>query len=122
MKHVVRIKRVFDQPLEKDGVRIMIDRIWPRGLTKEEAAIDDMAKDLAPTVGLRKWFGHEPVLWPEFQKKYKAELKKNEAVEQFVENYKDRAVITLVYSAKDEQHNHAIVLQDYLQHQFDELV
>jgi len=120
MKPIIRIKRAYDKPAKEDGVRILVDRLWPRGVTKEEAAIKGWAKDLAPTTELREWFGHDPALWPEFQKKYKAELKKNEAVEAFLEEHREEKVLTLVYAAKDEQHNHAIVLQQYLEHSYEQ--
>lgn len=120
MKPIIRIKRAYEKPVKEDGIRILVDRIWPRGVTKGEAAIKDWAKDLAPTSALREWFGHDPGLWSEFQKKYKAELKKNEAVDAFIEGYSETKVLTLVYAAKDEQHNHAIVLQQYLEHIFEQ--
>lgn len=97
---------------------MLVDRLWPRGIKKEEADVDEWNKDLAPSPQLRKWFGHDPALWTEFQKKYKAELKENDAVADFVEGHEDKKVITLVYGAKDEEHNHAIVLQHYLQQKY----
>jgi uncharacterized protein YeaO (DUF488 family) len=120
MKPIISIKRAYDRPAKEDGVRILVDRLWPRGVTKEAAAIKGWAKELAPTTELREWFGHDPALWPEFQKKYKAELKKNEAVEAFLEEHREEKVLTLVYAAKDEQHNHAIVLQQYLEHSYEQ--
>ena len=120
MKPVIRIKRAYDKPTKEDGTRILVDRLWPRGVTKEEAAIKDWAKALAPTPELREWFGHDPALWPEFQKKYRAELKKNEAVEAFIEAYREVKMLTLVYAGKDELHTHAIVLQQYLEHLFEQ--
>jgi len=111
MTPVINIKRAYEKPLKKDGYRVLVDRLWPRGVEKEKAALNEWAKDLAPSVPLRKWFGHDPALWDEFQKKYKAELKHNKAVEDFIERYKDKKVITLIYGAKDTEHNHAIVLQ-----------
>ncbi|RPD39119.1 DUF488 domain-containing protein [Chitinophaga barathri] len=118
MKPVIHIKRVYETPAEEDGFRVLVDRLWPRGLKKEEAAVDEWAKDLAPTNELRKWFGHDPALWAEFQKKYKAELKNNKAVEDFVTAHGHTKRITLIYSAKDTEHNQAVVLQDYLSHLF----
>ncbi len=119
MAPVFRIKRAYEKPLKKDGYRVLVDRLWPRGIKKEEAALDEWAKDLAPSAHLRKWFGHEVVLWDEFQKKYKAELRHNEAVDAFVETHADRKLITLVYGAKDEAHNHAIVLQQFLEKRYE---
>ena len=119
MKPLIKIKRAYDKPAKEDGIRILVDRLWPRGLTKEEAAIKEWAKTLAPTTELREWFGHDPALWPEFQKKYKAELKKNEAIQAFLEEYREEKMLTLIYATKDEQHNHAIVLQQVLEHLFE---
>lgn len=118
MVPVIRIRRAYDKPLKKDGYRILVDRLWPRGVKKETAALDEWAKDLAPSVHLRKWWGHDPALWEEFQKKYRTELRHNKAVDAFTEQHKDRKVITLIYGAKDEQHNHALVLQRYLEQQY----
>jgi uncharacterized protein YeaO (DUF488 family) len=118
MKPIIRIKRAYDKPVKEDGTRILVDRLWPRGITKEDAAITDWAKALAPTTELREWFGHDPALWQEFQKKYRAELKNNEAVEAFIEEHQQTKVLTLIYAAKDEAHTHAIVLQHYLEHLF----
>ncbi|HMH22027.1 MAG TPA: DUF488 family protein [Puia sp.] len=118
MKPVIKIKRVYEKAAKSDGVRILVDRLWPRGLTKEAAAIDAWEKELAPTTELREWFGHDPAVWPEFQKKYQAELKKNEAVDPFIEGHEDVKLITLVYGAKDEAHTHALVLQKYLTEKF----
>ena len=116
MKPLIKIKRVYEKPVKEDGIRILVDRLWPRGLTKEKAAIKEWAKALAPTSELREWFGHDPSLWSEFQKRYKAELKKNEALQAFLDEYREAPVLTLVYAAREEQYNHAIVLQNYLQH------
>lgn len=118
MQPKVNIKRAYEEPQKKDGFRVLVDRLWPRGVTKDAAEIDEWAKDLAPTTELRKWYGHEPELWPEFQKKYTAELKVNDAVDAFVEEHEHKKVITLVYAAKDEAHTHALVLQGYLAGKF----
>ncbi|MRG48797.1 DUF488 family protein [Chitinophaga sp. SYP-B3965] len=114
MKPVIKIKRVYDEPSKEDGFRILIDRLWPRGFTKEKAAVDEWAKDLAPSSPLRTWFRHSEALWPEFEKKYLAELKKNAAVGDFIKQHKDKKKITLIFATKDLEHNHAIVLQKYL--------
>ncbi|PZF74927.1 DUF488 domain-containing protein [Taibaiella soli] len=118
MKPEILIKRAYEKPEKKDGYRILVDRLWPRGIKKEEAAIVDWQKELAPSTELRKWFGHDPAVWTEFQKKYLAELKKNDAVAEFVEANKDRKKITLVYGAKDTEHTHALVLQQFLEGKF----
>lgn len=111
----IRIKRVYETPSPDDGKRILIDRLWPRGLTKEKAKIDLWLKDIAPGTELREWFGHDPEKWPEFQKRYKQELKANESlVVQLREELKSGPT-TLVFGAKDEVHNDAVVLKAYLE-------
>lgn len=112
---IIKIKRVYDRPLKTDGYRVLVDRLWPRGLTKEEAAIDEWAKQLAPTAGLRNWFDHDPDYWEEFQRKYKAELKQNIAVAEFIERHKNRKHMTLVYATKYDKLTHALVLQKFLE-------
>lgn len=110
----LKIKRVYEQPEKEDGKRILVDRLWPRGLTKEKASIDLWLKDIAPTTELRKWFGHDPAKWKEFKKRYHQELKNNkEQVSILYEQLKKRGV-TLVYGAKDEEHNEALVLKEWL--------
>ncbi|HTE23925.1 DUF488 domain-containing protein [Flavitalea sp.] len=118
MPPLIEIKRAYDRPLKKDGFRILVDRIWPRGIKTEVIEIDEWAKDIAPSPALRKWFGHDPKFWNEFQRKYKSELKKNKGVDVFVDRHKDKKLVTLIYAAKDEHHNHALVLQKYLQERY----
>src|ERR1700761_3495442 len=113
----IKIKRIYEEADPSDGYRVLIDRLWPRGVKKEAAAIDEWEKDLAPTTTLRTWFGHKPELWTDFKKRYIAELRQNPAVETFIEKNKTRKRITLLFGAKDEQHTHAIVLQQYLEQQ-----
>jgi len=109
----IQIKRVYEKPDPKDGFRILVDRLWPRGLTKEKAAVNLWLKDIAPSTELRKWFGHDPEKWKEFQKKYLKELKENkEAVDTLKEHLK-KGTVTLLYAAKDEAHNEAEMLKDY---------
>ena len=109
----LQIKRVYEKPDPKDGFRILVDRLWPRGLTKEKAAVDLWLKNIAPSTELRKWFAHDPEKWKEFQKKYLKELKENkEAADTLKENLK-KGPVTLLYAAKDEAHNEAQVLKDY---------
>jgi uncharacterized protein YeaO (DUF488 family) len=108
-----RIKRVYLPADDGDGRRILVDRLWPRGLRKSEAAIDDWLKDVAPSPALRKWFGHDPAHWVEFQRRYRAEMQANPAVEALGELAAEQAV-TLLYAAHDEEHNHARVLAAYL--------
>ena len=114
MATAIRIKRIYDLSVKEDGYRVLVDRLWPRGIKKEAGAFDEWAKDLAPSPDLRKWFDHDPKHWTEFQKRYKAELKANEAVKTFIKAHADKKTITLLYAAKSEEYNHAIVLQDYL--------
>ncbi len=113
----IKIKRAYEEPAKADGYRVLVDRIWPRGITKEAAAVDEWQKEIAPSTALRKWFGHDPERWKEFQQRYRDELKHNEAVTAFMEAHQGTKVLTLVYGAKDEAHNHALVLQQYLEDQ-----
>jgi uncharacterized protein YeaO (DUF488 family) len=111
----IQMKRVYEQAQASDGKRVLIDRLWPRGLTKEKAKVDLWLKDIAPSTELRKWFGHDPVKWIEFKKRYHKELTgNNEVVSELVEQLKN-GKITLVYGAKDEEHNDAVVLKEYLE-------
>lgn len=107
----IRIKRVYEQPDEQDGRRILVDRLWPRGLTKEKAKVDLWLKDIAPSTALRKWFGHDPEKWEAFKERYLAELKNNGEQVRILKQELDKGVVTLVYAAKDEKHNEAIVIQ-----------
>jgi uncharacterized protein YeaO (DUF488 family) len=107
-----RIKRVYELPDKHDGRRILVDRLWPRGLTKEKASIDLWLKDIAPSTELRKWFGHNPGRWEEFKERYLAELKGNSEQIQLLKQELDKGIVTLVYGAKDEEHNQAVVIQE----------
>ena len=108
----MKIKRVYEKPEKDDGIRILVDRLWPRGLTKEKAGIDLWLKDIAPSTELRKWFGHDPVKWKEFRKRYSNELKKNEEQVSLLKDKMKKGTVTLVYGAKDEEHNEALVLKE----------
>lgn len=111
---MIRLKHVYDQPTKEDGERILVDRLWPRGLSKERAAIDQWLKDLAPSAELRRWFGHDPARWEEFQRRYALELaEKKEAVDA-LRNLSERRVVTLVYAAKDPAHSNAVVLAEFI--------
>jgi Uncharacterized conserved protein len=108
----LQIKRVYDEPSEADGTRILIDRLWPRGVSK--AKVDLWLKAIAPSTLLRQWFGHDPGKWEEFKKRYEDELNYNsEAVAQ-LRAHLAQGTVTLVYGAKDQEHNDAVVLQEYL--------
>ena len=111
----ITIKRVYEEPSKEDGKRILIDRLWPRGLTKEKAKIDLWLKNIAPSTDLRKWFGHDVAKWQEFKKRYVAEIKKNIQVLSELEEALKKGKSTLVYAAKDEEHNDAVVLKEYLE-------
>lgn len=112
----ITVKRAYDPPEAKDGRRILVDRVWPRGVTKDELRLDGWYRDLAPSTELRKWFGHDPERWTEFQKRYAAELRRAELREHLSElaTAAKRSKVTLLYGARDEEHNQAIVLRDYL--------
>ena len=110
----ISIKRVYEPPAKEDGKRILVDRLWPRGLTKEKAAIDLWLKDIAPSTELRKWFAHDPGKWQEFQKRYRKELKENKEAVSIVKEEAKNKTVTLVYGAKDEVHNDAVVLKEFL--------
>lgn len=110
-----QIKRIYDEKSADDGFRVLVDRLWPRGISKEKAAVDLWAKDIAPSNELRKWFNHEAEKWPEFRKRYAQELKHNPAaVDEFHTAVKGQKKVTLLYGAKDIEHNQAIVLRDIL--------
>lgn len=111
----VKIKRVYELPQDQDGQRILIDRLWPRGLTKEKAQIGLWLKDIAPSTELRKWFNHEPEKWPEFQKRYSKELSNKQTIIIELLLIIKKSNVTLVYSAKDELHNDAVLLKSYLE-------
>lgn len=111
----VRIKRVYETPQPSDGTRILVDRLWPRGLTKDRARVDLWLKDIAPSTSLREWFGHDPGKWEEFQRRYQAELDAHPATAAELRAALQRGPATLVYGAKDEQHNDAVVLKAYLE-------
>ena len=110
----VRIKRIYEPPETSDGFRVLVDRVWPRGMKKETAAIDVWMKEVAPSTDLRKWFNHEPGKWAAFSKAYKGELKKSPVMNELMEYIKKHKTITILYSAKDEQHNQAVVLLQFI--------
>ncbi len=112
---MIKIKRIYEKHSSDDSFRILIDRLWPRGVSKVNAKVDLWFKDIAPTDRLRKWFSHDPEKWESFKKKYIEELKKNRSsLDKIKELEKEHKTITLVFSAKDEQHNNAIVLGEVL--------
>jgi len=113
---MVNIKRIYDKPSPNDGYRIFIDKIWPRGMSKEEVKYDLWAKDIAPSIPLRKWFHEDPDSnWTSFEEKYTHELEISPAVKAFINKIKKEKKITLLYGAKNTVENHALVLQNYLE-------
>lgn len=110
----IRIKRAYEEPDREDGTRILVDRLWPRGLTKEKARVDLWLKDVAPSTELRKWFAHDPGKWAEFQSRYQKELKRNKEQLSLLRQEAAKGTVTLVYGAKDQQHNEAVILQRLL--------
>jgi uncharacterized protein YeaO (DUF488 family) len=112
---MLRVKRVYDKPAKEDGRRVLVDRLWPRGMKKETAKIDLWMKEVAPSDALRKSFCHGVEKWPEFQKRYRAELKeKKELLAELKKIEKEHGTLTLLYGAKDTEHNQAVVLADVL--------
>ncbi|MGH6989959.1 MAG: DUF488 domain-containing protein [Stellaceae bacterium] len=110
----VRLKRAYAPPSAEDGTRVLVDRIWPRGLRKSDAAIDRWMKEVAPSTELRKWFGHDPKRWTEFRRRYKAELSQGPGPLEELRSMATKGPLTLIYSAHDEQHNQAVVLREAL--------
>jgi uncharacterized protein YeaO (DUF488 family) len=107
----VRVKRAYDPPTPQDGVRVLVDRLWPRGLKRDGARIDLWLKDVAPSADLRRWFGHDPTRWPGFQDRYRAELAGNAALDELLAIVKQDKPVTLLFGARDTEHNNAVVLQ-----------
>ena len=112
----VKLKRVYEEPSGTDGIRILVVRLWPRGLSKEKAQVDLWLKEVAPSTSLRKWFAHDPAKWTEFKARYRAELKQNPDQIVLLKQATAKGPATLLYGAKDENHNEALVLQELLNH------
>ena len=110
----IKIKRIYEPFAESDGYRILVDRLWPRGIKTKDAHIDEWMKEVAPSVVLRKWFDHDPGKWMQFIEKYQAELKGSSFLEKLISLTKKHKVITLVYSAKNEQNNQAVALKQFI--------
>jgi uncharacterized protein YeaO (DUF488 family) len=115
MSITIHLKRVYEPPDKADGIRILVDRLWSRGLTKEKAAVDLWLKEIAPSTELRKWFDHDPAKWEEFKKRYLRELAGNEKEVLLLKAQLKRGKVTIVFGAKDEAHNDALVLREFLQ-------
>ena len=111
---MIKIKRIYDPPAALDGKRVLVDRLWPRGLSKDDVKIDEWLKEIAPSDDLRKWFGHDPVRWEEFRKRYKEELKAHGDSLGKLRTEGKRGTVTLLFAAKDAEHNNAVVLKEIL--------
>lgn len=106
-----KLARIYDEDIPK-GKRVLVDRVWPRGISKEDAKLDEWLKDIAPSSDLRKWFNHNPDKYSDFKKKYKDELKDNDAVKELKDM---KGTVVLLYGAKDEKHNYAVVLKEFME-------
>jgi uncharacterized protein YeaO (DUF488 family) len=111
---MIRVKRVYDKPGKTDGQRILVDRLWPRGLSKERAAVDLWLKELAPSDALRKWYGHDPGRWAEFQRRYAREMEGRAAELEEIRSRSRGSVVTLLFAAADEKRNNAVALLEFL--------
>ena len=109
---MLQLKRVYEPAARADGRRILVDRLWPRGLSKERAALDEWMKEIAPSAELRRWFAHDPDKWPEFRKRYRQELRTRADLVREIATRASRGRVTLVYGARDEAHNEAVVLAE----------
>ena len=112
---VYKIKRIYESPESDDGYRVLVDRLWPRGISKERTALDEWAKDIAPTNELRQWFGHDPEKFVGFMSRYTEELDASSVAATLKQQWQKHPVVTLLYSAKDIEHNQAVVLQQWLE-------
>jgi uncharacterized protein YeaO (DUF488 family) len=112
---MIRLKRAYEEPAKADGERILVERLWPRGLTKARAKIDLWLKDVAPSPELRKWYGHDPARWKEFRQRYLSELKKQDDLIKLLKQKAKEGTVTLIYAARDEEHNSALVLKQFLE-------
>jgi len=111
---MIKLKRVYEEPSQADGLRVLVERLWPRGFTKEHASIDLWLKDVAPSTELRKWFGHDPKRWEPFRQRYLAELRGKKDLIDLLKQEEKEGTITLVYATRDEEHSGALVLKDFL--------
>ena len=112
---MIRLKRVYETPCAEDGLRILVERLWPRGMDKQHAKVDEWLKDIAPSTELRKWFAHDPAKWDDFKTRYQAELAQKKPLIDHLKQTAREQKITLVYAARDEQHNSVIVLKQFLE-------
>ncbi len=112
---MIKLKRVYEEPDETDGFRILIDRLWPRGLSKDKAKVDMWLKDIAPGDPLRKWFSHDPGKWAQFKVRYFEELNDKRELADVIKEKEKRGTVTLLFGAKDENHNNAVALKEYIE-------
>jgi uncharacterized protein YeaO (DUF488 family) len=112
---MIHLKRAYEEPSKTDGLRVLVERLWPRGLTKERAAVDLWLRDVAPSPELRTWFGHDPARWEQFQERYRRELREKKDAVRLLKQKAKEGTVTLVYAARDEEHNGALVLKRILQ-------
>jgi uncharacterized protein YeaO (DUF488 family) len=112
---MIKLKRAYDPASSADGLRILVERLWPRGVSKQKAKIDLWLKSVAPSTELRQWYGHDPARWPQFQKRYRAELKNKQDVLDLLRYVTDEKTVTFVYAASDEERNSARLLKEYLE-------
>lgn len=112
---MIKLKRAYEKPARDDGERILVERLWPRGLTKQRVKIDLWLKDVAPSAELRRWFGHDPDKWDEFRRRYQKELKDKSDLLKLLKRKAESGAITLIYAARDEEHNGALVLKGFLE-------
>lgn len=110
----VLLKRIYEPTKASDGKRVLVDRLWPRGISKERAKLKLWLKEIAPSTELRKWFNHDPKKWPEFQKRYKQELRNNQDAVNQLKSLAKKQTVTLLYGARDEEHNEALVIQQFI--------
>jgi uncharacterized protein YeaO (DUF488 family) len=116
-KAMLQLKRAYDKPARRDGKRVLVERLWPRGLTKARAAVDLWLREVAPSPELRNWFGHDPAKWRQFERRYWNELKGRQQAVDLLRQKAKRGTVTLVYAARDEQHNGALALKEYIERQ-----
>ena len=112
---MIKLKRAYEPPNKKDGQRVLVERLWPRGISKDDAKIQVWFKELAPSAELRKWYQHDVSKWEEFQKRYEKELGAKEEMIEELEKIAAKSVVTFVYAARDEEHNSAVVLKKYIE-------
>ncbi len=113
--HPIRIKRVYELPNEEDGMRVLVDRVWPRGVSKDKASVDLWMKEIGPSTALRRWFGHVPERWDEFRERYKVELAQKTGLVDQLRGLAGQGPLTLVYSARDETRNQAVVIREVVE-------